>query len=462
MEKRIILIVPFILSFIDIGDDNTKYLTYWFSSLFIVIFVVFFDNEVEITGNDKLAYFFRPLYLPHIIFAFYMSLSTIFYYFDVNGYYYFEFQAIKVDFIKIHLLAECQRLYLLAHLFYVVGLYITTNYDFIPSYKFNTENYSNTILNISIVFFVLSLITKNVQGLSQLSIGFEGLSYVSSIMLITISFVEAKFAIIGYAISIFVFNYILALTSGSKEAMITPILFLNVYLLQRYRLASFIFFIPIFIFFFYYLPTFNIIIRSLGLSGEMSSIEQITFAINEIESGNAPLEDNNWYFLVYRLSEVDMFIKYFEAVPAYHPHYDFQIVKQGLEAIIPRILYPDKPNIETQVMERVRELGIIAEYSSVSAKPTFVADCYLSFGSTGIIIGHLILGVIMGLLGINSERLFGGYTIGTSLILTGLFKGIWKPFCFEFLFNNIFWSTMIFITIFFAFRSRNLLLNPDE
>jgi hypothetical protein len=94
------------------------------------------------------------------------------------------------------------------------------------------------------------------------------------------------------------------------------------------------------------------------------------------------------------------------------------------------------------VMERVYEAGIVDRIAVVSAKPPLVTDGYLSGGAFGVFILFLMLGVFAAWAAAKAEELFGGYQVGTCLIFTGLFQVIWRPNCFEFLFNSLVWSTI--------------------
>jgi hypothetical protein len=85
----------------------------------------------------------------------------------------------------------------------------------------------------------------------------------------------------------------------------------------------------------------------------------------------------------------------------------------------------------------------------VSAKPAYIVDAYLSWGIPGIIIGLFLYGAIAQLISMQAEYLFGGYTLGTALIFSGLFQIFWRGLSFEFLVNSVFWS---YISMFIIFR----------
>src|SRR6185437_4704418 len=104
------------------------------------------------------------------------------------------------------------------------------------------------------------------------------------------------------------------------------------------------------------------------------------------------------------------------------------------------------------VMERVYDAGVIRRGSTVSAKPAFIVDAYLSGGTIGVFIGLFLYGAIVQLISLKAEYLFGGYILGTALIFSGLFQIFWRGLSFEFLINSVFWSYISMIVIFKILR----------
>jgi hypothetical protein len=168
-------------------------------------------------------------------------------------------------------------------------------------------------------------------------------------------------------------------------------------------------------------------------------------------------EDTNWDFLTYRLSEIDMFTKYVESTPEKVDYYGTQILKQSAIVLVPRVFWPSKPVTEDLVMQRVYDAGVVNRNSDVSAKPAFIVDAYLSYGSIGIFICLFAYGAIAQIISQKCEYLFGGYTLGTALIFSGLFQIMWRGLSFEFLINAVFWSYITMLVIFKIFLSRNIL-----
>jgi hypothetical protein len=108
-------------------------------------------------------------------------------------------------------------------------------------------------------------------------------------------------------------------------------------------------------------------------------------------------------------------------------------------------------------MQRVYNAGVVNRNSSVSAKPAFVVDAYLSGGALGIFIFLFAYGAIAQIIAVKAEKLFGGYILGTALIFSGLFQIFWRGLSFEFLINSVFWSYISMLLIFKVLRSRNIL-----
>jgi hypothetical protein len=167
--------------------------------------------------------------------------------------------------------------------------------------------------------------------------------------------------------------------------------------------------------------------------------ESSQLAIDAVFS-NDDIDNSNWAFFVYRLSEIDMFTTFVQSTPKNIDYYGTTFLKQSAIAIIPRVLWPDKPVTENLIMERVYNAGVVMRSSSVSAKPAFIVDGYLSGGIIGVFISLFAYGAIAQLISNKAEHLFGGYILGSALIFSGLFQIFWRGLSFEFLINTVFWS----------------------
>jgi hypothetical protein len=151
------------------------------------------------------------------------------------------------------------------------------------------------------------------------------------------------------------------------------------------------------------------------------------------------------------------FTGFVKSTPEYVDFYRGQILQQSAMAIVPRIFWPSKPNTEELIMERVYNAGVVYRGSSVSAKPAFIVDAYLSWGAIGVFVFLFAYGAVAQLIDVKAEELFGGYILGTALIFSGLFQIMWRGLSFEFLINTVFWSYITMLVIFKILRSRNIL-----
>ncbi len=142
-----------------------------------------------------------------------------------------------------------------------------------------------------------------------------------------------------------------------------------------------------------------------------------------------------------------MFIKYVQSTPKITDFYGIQMLKQSVESLVPRIFWPNKPNTENMIMERVINAGIASKDMDVSAKPALVADAYLFAGGTGVFLILLLYGSVAQLIAQKAEAFFGGYIFGAALIYSSLFQVFWRGLSFEFLLNSVFWSYITMLLI---------------
>ncbi|MCR8561916.1 hypothetical protein KXD93_29950 [Mucilaginibacter sp. BJC16-A38] len=245
-------------------------------------------------------------------------------------------------------------------------------------------------------------------------------------------------------------------TSGFKEPIIISVLVLGIFLYPNYKRLVTIIFGPVLILLFMFLPAYVNSFRQNVWSGDETSDDATQIALDA--TLNTDTEDtSNWIFLCYRLSEIDMFTRYVKSTPSQVDYYGTQILKQSAIAIVPRVFWPSKPNTEELIMQRVYDAGVVNRSSSVSAKPAFVVDAYLSGGAWGIFIFLFAYGAVAQIIAVKAEELFGGYILGTALIFSGLFQIFWRGLSFEFLINSVFWSYISMLAIFKVLRSRNIL-----
>lgn len=450
IERYIVLFIPWILALLLQDSYVLSYFIAWFGSFFIFWFTL--KGWIKPLPDDRSIenQLMRPVFLTQIIFAGYMCCTSIFYFFDVLGYVDFhkinDFYLVNQE--RLRLTAQCQRYYCLAHASFITGILIFMRYPVEKKYAYDRSGLAKLILTIALITVSLSYPLLFIGGLSQFSHQLSSLSFIAGTLALAFAIPEKKTLRIAICLVIYGFNFYQALSSGYKEPIILSVLILGIFLYPSYKKTVVVIFAPVLLLFFILLPTYNSIFRQQAWSGNLSADEATQLALKSVISRNGT-GDSNWAFFAYRLSEIDMFTKYVKSTPAYIDFYGTKLLKQSAIAIIPRVFWPSKPITENLIMERVYDAGIVSRNSNASAKPAFVADAYLSGGTFGIFILLFTYGAVCQLIAIKAETLFGGYTLGTALIFTGLFQLFWRGLSFEFIVNAIFWS---YITMYLIFR----------
>lgn len=449
IERFFVLYLPWIFSWLLNFSPQNSYLIAWVGSFFI--FYITMSGWVKPISNDRILseQLMRPIFLTQIIFAGYMCCSSIFYYLDALGYENFQLLhlLVKPDLKKLILIAQCQRYYCLGHAAFVSGILLFMDYPIQKKYQLQTQNLADLLLYLSVIFIPVSIIFAVVPGLSQFSTQFNTLSFIAATLALAFAIPLRKLPNIFISGILFGINFYKSFLSGYKEPIIISLLVLAIFLYPAYKRTVTLVFVPILLLVFMILPTYNQVFRQNAWSGDLSAEDASKVAIDAALNNSMQIEDSNWSFLVYRLSEIDMFAKYIQSTPKYINFYGLQMVKQSVQSLIPRAFWPGKPNTEDLIMERVFNAGITAKGVNVSAKPALVADAYLFNGETGIFFVLFIYGAAAQLINMKCESFFGGYVLGTTLIYSGLFQIFWRGLSFEFLANSVFWSYISMLII---------------
>lgn len=452
-EKYIILYIPWVMSMILKGDPVISYMIAWLGSFFIFYatlngWVRHLPDDLKISEQPM-----RPIFLVQIIFAGYMCSTSIFYFLNVLGYENFHkiSEYYLVDSQKLELTAQCQRYYCLGHAAFVTGILAFMKYPKKQRYYIEKGQIANLLFVLALLLLPLSSLLIHMPGLSQFANQFSALSFVSGTLALAFAIPQKK--IWNTLICLFLYgsNFYQALTSGFKEPIILSILILGVFLYPSYKKLVTITFIPLLILLFMFLPTYNSIFRQNAWTGETSSDEAAQLALDAAlsndKSQGKSIDDSNWGFLAFRFSEIDMFTTFVQSTPDKVAYYGFDLLKQSAIALVPRVFWPSKPVTEDLVMQRVYDAGVVHRGSTVSAKPAFIVDAYLSFGGLGIFVFLFVYGATAQLISAKAEKLFGGYILGTALIFSGLFQIMWRGLSFEFIINTIFWSYISMLII---------------
>jgi hypothetical protein len=448
--------VPWLLSVLFDPFPKTSYFIAWLGSFFI--FYISLTGKLKPLPTDRSlsTQLMRPIFLPQLIFGGFMCLTSIFYLFDALGYR--DFEKINdyylVDQNKLAFIAQCQRYYCLAHASFVSGVLIFMRYPIRTNYYVDKAKLPNLLFLVAIITLPVSLAFKFIPGLSQFYSQLSSLSFIAGTMALAFAIPLQKLNNTIICFVLYAFNFYQALTSGFKEPIIISVLVLGIFLYPSYKRTITFTFIPLLLALFLLLPTYNRVFRQSSWSEGTDTDEASKLALKAVMEGSG---DSNWEFFVYRLSEIEMFTLFVQSTPDKIGYYGLKFVEQSLVAIIPRVVWPSKPITEDLIMERVYDANVIYRGAAVSAKPAFVVDAYLSGGILGIFICLFIYGAAAQLISMKAEQLFGGYTLGTALIFTGLFQIFWRGLSFEFLINTVFWSYITMLIIFKIFRVKKII-----
>ena len=464
LEKYLVLFMPWGLASLFSSDPVLSYYIAWLGSF--LIFYLTLSGWVKPIPDDLSIpeQLMRPIFLVQIIFAGYMSATSIFYFLDTLGYQNFHkiSEYYLIDHAKLELIAQCQRYYCLGHAAFVTGILVCMRYPIKQQFYIEKEKISNLLFYLAIVAFPISLIFLKVPGLAQFYYQFSSLSFIAGTLALAFAIPLRKIWNTLICVGLYIFNFYEALLSGFKEPIIISVLVLGIFLYPTYKKLVTFTFVPFLILLFIFLPTYNRIFRENAWSGDANAEDASQLALDAAFNKDSPQamddpDESNWAFLAYRLSEIDMFTEFVQSTPDRVDFYGLQLIKQSGVAIIPRVFWPGKPNTEALVMERVYDAGVIARSSTVSAKPPFIVDAYLSYGGLGVFIFLFLYGATAQLIALKAETLFGGYILGTSLVFSGLFQIMWRGLSFEFLINTVFWSFISMLIIQKALLAGNIL-----
>jgi hypothetical protein len=457
-EKYLLLYIPWALATLFRGDPILSYFTAWLGSFYI--FFMSLSGHIKPLPTDRsfANQIMRPIIIVQIIFAGYMCCTSIFYLMNIYGYN--DFKAgignFLVDSVKLQVTVECQRYYILAHASLVTGILLYMDYPEKQKNKVETTDIANLLLVTAIISLPVSILFATIPGLSQFYYQFNSLSFMAGTLALAFAIPEKKVWNTGICLFLYFTNFYAALLSGFKEPIILSVLVLGIFLYPTYKKVVLITFIPALFLLFVVLPTYAAVFRANAWSGDASSADASQLALDAALNGGSA-EDTNWDFLVYRISEIDMFTEFVQSTPDKIDFYGFKLLQQSAIALIPRIFWPSKPSTEDLIMQRVYDAGVVNRNSTVSAKPAFIVDAYLSGGGLGVFISMLIYGAVAQFISLKAEELFGGYVLGSALIFSGLFQIFWRGLSFEFIINTVFWSYVTMYVIYKILKARNII-----
>jgi hypothetical protein len=455
-QKLIVTVfLPWILSLLFEYSPLLSFLIAWAGSLFIFYCTIFSPIRCLPVDGALCSRLMRPMVLLQVVFAGFMCCTSIFYFLNHVGYEFLT-DVNEKNFVvnsSTYQLANCQRFYLLAHAFLVVGLVLANKPHVDISYRFN-KNPDRLLISSTIVVFLTSILLNKLPGLLQFSFMLRCLAeFIATLTLVKgLHLRNMKF--IAFGGGLFVYDLLSSSLTGYKEGVIIKVLLLLFLLLPYYRKVVYALSLPVLLTLFYVLPTLATIIRAEVWTGTASSEQARSEAYQTLMSAD-PLNEirsNNWNFLKDRFSEIGMFTKYVSYVPLQHGYYQFEILENSISALIPRVLWEDKPDTEKLSMERVYESGVVNRLSDVSAKTRPIVDGYLSGGAFGICIVMLVYGLTAQAICNQAERYFGGYETGCIIVFNGIFQQLWRGNNLEFLINNVFYGYLLMLFLFYLLR----------
>lgn len=461
--RFIILFIPWIFSMLFAGNPQLSFLIAWFGSILNLVlilggFIKPLPRDLPISQQ-----LIRPVILTQLLFVGYTCLTSIFFYLDVLGYRNFEKSPIfHVDMRVLEETAASQRLYILAHASYAFGLLLQMRYNTHFKWRMNIEKFNASFfLRMAIIFSILKFVFIFIPGLNQFAVKASDVAYISSIIAIVTPGDGKTKQFYFISLIIFLFNFIQVLFSGWKEPIIFTLVLLVALLYPRYKRVVLFTSIPAMMLVVFVLPSFNSLFRDQVWSQGVESTIAASSAIDAIQGGEIDVYTDNWEFLTKRSSEISMLNDYMRKVPKEIEYYGNDLIIDGFKFILPRIFWPDKPDIEQHVMQRVYKIGIVSELMLVSAKPPLVVDAYISGGMFYVFIVLFLFGLLTSYISRLCENLFCGYHVGTVWVFLGLFQIFNKGSCFEFMLNSIFWGVISMYIILFIFRRLNY-ISPNN
>ena len=420
MDRLIILFLPSFFGLL--WEDSPRFSIAW--SLAGSLFIAwvshtgwFRESGEDVPVTHRLL---RPLSMYQFYFLGLNVMGATFFALDAAGYN-FHGQVAEPNESLLALVAQVQRYMLLGHASVIAGMKLVGfRYDR-PKYLIpSIPPYS--LIVISFVCLGVGSVGRTIPGL--LNLGYKLVDIASTAILVEtwLSVRRGYFANRALTLGLLGFNLATQLLSGWKALALWTMFTLGAlfYPLMPKKVA--IGGTALVLFWMLYLHPFGQAMRELTWTGSVDRNLAAEMAWDY--SVSLSLEDrldNTWLTMVTRTNEVWQFEKYVQYVPDRRPHYGFELVTESMIALIPRVLWPEKPDLEKLVMQRVIEAGVIMEESQVSAKTSFYVDGYLSGGWPVILVACLFYGMVGMIVNRVCERFFGGYDIGTCFIYVGLF-----------------------------------------
>jgi hypothetical protein len=462
-----LLYIPYLFT-LTISPTSPKELfwTCWFGHF--AIYALSFSGILTPLPKDRPFFkqFFRPFIYTQLIYTTYTGVSSIFYFVDSLGYFFFTKTAVEVSTADLYMIANIEQYQLLAHTTLAHGLLITTKkYPNNPSeFYYNNSIIEKDFYKVVTVVIIVFVILSNTGAFSGIATKLA--TILTNLFLLSFARgleIGKKIIVSGIVLLLVV---TLAATSGMKEGIATIGIFFILYFFPKKPILTTIFaLIGGYYFFDFYIPL-TVYIRKYSWYGQSSAFEVVELYWTEYTQNLLVDKDKlQWSFLTQRLNLIGTSIKYFEYVPTIREFFGWNLIDNMLMSIIPAGLRWDNLTIDGTAMARAIECGAVEKFivdGGTSVKPTFFEDSYILGGASTIAICHLLWGYLANLMGVWCEKLFGGYEIGCIVMYLGAcgqFNGV--P-CFENAFSSTFYSFVLIIVLFYTFKQFNFLEKTNK
>ncbi len=179
MSSRIlILFLPLVPAYLFSGDPVLSYSAAWLGSVFLLIASV---SGWLVPLADDLPFaqqIMRPIIIIQFIFVGFNFITSIFYFLDTLGVQDFVLTNAEIDETRLLVVAECQRYYLLGHVFLLAGIY-SKGFEIKKASYLQIEDIPRFLLILSGVTLAMNILSSSIGGLGQLSKQFQNLNFLS-------------------------------------------------------------------------------------------------------------------------------------------------------------------------------------------------------------------------------------------------------------------------------------------
>jgi hypothetical protein len=420
MAIRILVIfLPYIIGLM--WPDQPAFSIVWSlaGSIFIAVIAQtswFRQSDEKVRVSHQLL---RPVSMYHLMFVAYNVLGGGAFALNAAGYA-LGGKSPASALSDILLIAGCQRLMLLAHASVTIGMKLARLRYEKPKYVIpSIPPYS--LIVISFITMGVGILVSANDTLGQLSQKIYALSAATISLDIVLCIRYRRYKNLVLTLLILGLNLFQQSVSGWKGNILWTVIMLGAMLyplMPKLVVSAGSAFILFWALYFY---PFGLALRPLLWYQGVAQDQAVEISIDR--ALNMSLDerlDIVWEMMVGRANDLNQFVKYIEYVPANRPYYGFEIVDNATIALVPRLIWPEKPDLEKISMQRVYEAGVVSRQSDVSAKSNYYQDAYLSGGEGAIILACLFFGMLTMLVSRACERLFGGYDVGTCIIYTSL------------------------------------------